>query len=188
MLERFDHCADAADAADAGGDLDGPSAQRSLGFLLRSAYQLLADEVYRQLHAAGFPEVRVAHSAVLRHIRPSGSRVTELADRAGITKQSMGYLVDHLVAHGYAELVPDPSDGRARLVKLSRRGRKLVDTLLRLSTDAEVELGRTIGESNLRVLRAGLERFVLGEAGGRRAAAVAGRQKRSVRRAAADKA
>ncbi|MGD9943187.1 MAG: MarR family winged helix-turn-helix transcriptional regulator [Burkholderiaceae bacterium] len=150
-------------------DLDAPRAGRTLGFLLRAAYERLADHVYGQLSGAGFPEVRVSHSSVFRHIRPGGSRVTDLAERAGMAKQSMGYLVDHLVAHGYAELVPDPSDGRARLVKLSRRGNKLLDTLVRLSAESEAELGRVIGEPNLGVLRAGLERFVLG-AGAKQAA------------------
>jgi hypothetical protein len=58
--------------------------------------------------AAGFEDVRPAHYAVLRHLRPEGSRVTELAEEARMTKQSMGELVVYLERRGYVERLPDP--------------------------------------------------------------------------------
>jgi hypothetical protein len=62
-------------------DLTPTEARRTLGALLRLPYAALVDRVYGHLAERGFPEIRVAHGAVLRHIRPAGSRLTELAER-----------------------------------------------------------------------------------------------------------
>lgn len=132
-------------------------ARRSLGALLRRPYEALAREVYGALAAQGFPDVRIAHSGVLRHIRPSGSRVTELAERAGMTKQSMAYLVDALAGLGYVESVPDPRDGRAKLVRLTARGHALWETLIALSAAAEARFAARIGPARLASLRGLLE-------------------------------
>ena len=68
----------------------------TLGALLRLPYQALARRLYREIAENGFPDVRPAHGSVFRHILPEGSRVTDLAERAGMTKQSMSYLVEYL--------------------------------------------------------------------------------------------
>lgn len=54
--------------------------------------------------------------------RPGGIRVTDLAEQAGVTKQTAGYLVDQLERAGYVRRVPDPTDARARLVQIADRG------------------------------------------------------------------
>jgi DNA-binding MarR family transcriptional regulator len=56
-------------------------------------------------------------------INDSGSRLSELADAAQVTKQTAGYLVDQLESAGYVERTPDPTDARARLVRLTDRAR-----------------------------------------------------------------
>ncbi|MEE4205865.1 MAG: MarR family transcriptional regulator [Erythrobacter sp.] len=107
---------------------------------------------------AGFPEVRPTHSPVFRHIRPEGSRASELAVRARMTKQSMAYLVDDLTRAGLLQSRPDPADRRARLVSLTPRGKEAEKTLARLSTQAEGELAKQIGEEELEALRSLLRR------------------------------
>ena len=67
-------------------------------------------------------------------IGPDGSRVGDLAEQARVTKQSAAFLVEQLEAAGYVERVPDPTDGRARLVRLTSRARGVVQ-----AADAEVE-------------------------------------------------
>src|SRR5436305_12397169 len=74
------------------------------------------------LAEAGFDDIRPAHTAVFQHIEAAGSRLTDLAERAQIAKQSMGYLVDYLERRGYLERRPDPSDRRAAIVCLTDRG------------------------------------------------------------------
>ena len=94
----------------------------NIGILLRSAYQEIVDEVSTGLARAGFEDIRPAHTAVFQHIQADGSRLTDLADRAQITKQSMGYLVDYLEQQGYLERRPDPDDRRVTLIGLTDRG------------------------------------------------------------------
>ena len=131
--------------------------RRTLGHLLRQPYEALQARVYGGLAARGFPDIRPAHSAVFRHIAPSGSRLTDLAQRAGMTKQSMAYLVESLQEAGYLGVVPDPSDGRARLVRLTARGRRVWDALVALSAETEAELAATLGPERHAEFRALLE-------------------------------
>ncbi len=137
---------------------DGPArnvteARATIGALLRLPYESLAEWLYGELAAAGHPGVRRAHSAVFRHIAPGGSRLTDLAERAGMAKQSMAYLVDGLIAAGYLATAPDPSDGRARLVRLTESGREVQETLIRLSAAAEAECAQAMGAAEYARLR-----------------------------------
>lgn len=131
--------------------------QRTFGALLRGPYQVLATRVYGELAERGYADVRIAHGAVFRHIAPEGSRITELAERAQLTKQSMGALVDYLRERGYVELHPDPADGRAKLVCLTERGRMLQLTALEISSQVERDLTHSLGEEKLAQLRLLLE-------------------------------
>nr|WP_218280204.1 MarR family transcriptional regulator [Verrucomicrobium spinosum] len=125
----------------------------SLGASLRRPYRLLQERVYAELAASGFPEIRAAHSAVFRHILPEGSRLTALAEQAGMTKQSMAYLVEHLVEHGHVSVGPDPDDGRARRVRLTPRGERFIQAALSASQRVEDLLSAELGAKAMRELR-----------------------------------
>src|SRR6478672_3290672 len=101
--------------------LTNPLADRPppLGNLLGAAARTLAAELDAGLAAAGFTDLRAAHAPVFQVIDPEGTRLIDLAGRAGMTKQAMGELVRHLDARGYVEVTPDPTDRRARLVRLT---------------------------------------------------------------------
>ena len=131
-----------------------PDRENTLGSLLRRPYDALQDHVYRSLPGLGFEDVRMAHSAVFRHIDPEGTRITTLAERAGMAKQSMGYLVDALVEAGYLVLQPDPSDGRAKLAVLTPRGAQAVAALLEQSRQFEAALAARVGTRKVEQLRA----------------------------------
>ena len=133
---------------------------RTLGALLRLPYEKLANWTYSELAGHGFEDIRPAHSAVFRHILPAGSRLTELAERAQMTKQSMAYLVESLRELGYLELSPDPTDGRAKLVCLTQRGRAFQQAAMDLSQQAEAQLAARLGEAELVQLRDMLERLI----------------------------
>jgi DNA-binding MarR family transcriptional regulator len=96
------------------------------GFLVGSLLQAPLAELRRRVQAAyaaaGFADVRPAHNVVFTSLAPQGERVTDLAARAGTTKQAMGYLVDYLVRRGYLERLPDPTDGRAHIIRRTERG------------------------------------------------------------------
>src|SRR5215212_454593 len=95
-----------------------------LGALLRTSYRALMYGFETSLAAAGYADVRLSHTPVLQplSLRRDGMRASELAALAGMTKPSIGYLIEYLEQHGYVERVPDPSDGRAQLVRLTQRG------------------------------------------------------------------
>jgi DNA-binding MarR family transcriptional regulator len=90
----------------------------------KSAAALVAAVAGQVRDAGGAkPGLRPAHSRLFEHLDTDGTRLTALADRAGMSHQAMGELVTELVAAGYLERVPDPADGRARLVRPTAAGR-----------------------------------------------------------------
>jgi len=132
---------------------------RTLGALLRAPFEALLDHVFDRLGKAGFDDVRPAHGAVLRNIAREGTRITELAERARMTKQSMAELIEFMRERHYLELVPDPTDGRAKLARLTARGWKVHDTLVRSSREFEKDCARRMGRAKWRELRSLLEEF-----------------------------
>ena len=137
-----------------------PSHKPTFGRLFREPHRLYLDWQYRALAARGFPDIRIAHSAVFRSIAPDGSRLTDLAALAGMTKQSMAYLVGQLVGFGYLTLSEDPGDGRARLVRLTERGRRFMAAAQDLSERYEAHVANLLGREDARQLRALLERLL----------------------------
>jgi DNA-binding MarR family transcriptional regulator len=94
--------------------------------LVRSVARLMVDELIARLHAAGYTDMTAAQHVVFENLDPDGTRLTTLAQRAGMTRQAMTELVNALRRNGYLELRPDPTDGRARLVHLTSRGKAAV--------------------------------------------------------------
>ncbi|MBF6445877.1 MarR family winged helix-turn-helix transcriptional regulator [Nocardia farcinica] len=109
--------------------------------------------------------LRPAHFAVFRYLDLEGSRITALADAAGMTQQSMGELVTHLAACGYVERRVDPADRRARLVVATPAGRSALRRARREIEAIERALAARLGESTVAGLRAALAGVadVLGE-------------------------
>jgi DNA-binding MarR family transcriptional regulator len=125
----------------------------NIGVLLRGPYQAIVEEVTARLAEAGFDDIRPAHTSVFQHIEADGSRLTDLAQRAQITKQSMGYLVDYLEQHGYVERKPDPADRRANLIVLTKRGWEQVRAALRIIAAIEKKWEGVIGTRKMDQLR-----------------------------------
>ena len=94
--------------------------------LIRMTSRAMVDEITERLEAAGFPDSPPRFHPVFESMDPKGTRLTVLAARAGMTHQAMGEVVRELEARGYVERIPDPGDGRARIVRLTADGRKLV--------------------------------------------------------------
>lgn len=93
--------------------------------VLGETAQLMVEELVQRLHAAGYQDITAAHHPVFENIDAQGTRLTVLAARTGMTHQSMGELVEALERRGYLKRSNDPLDGRARLVRLTARGRHL---------------------------------------------------------------
>jgi DNA-binding MarR family transcriptional regulator len=91
--------------------------------VVKRARGALVDAVCRALDAGEAGVLRAAHTQIFENLDPAGTRLTTLAERAQISHQAMGSLVDELVRHGYLERVPDPADRRARLIRPTTPGR-----------------------------------------------------------------
>ena len=120
--------------------------------MLGQAYSLLGFQIVDGVVGAGYPH-KPKHSAVFAQISPDGSRLTELARRANMTPQSMAELVDELVDLGYVVRRPDPGDGRAKLIVLTRRGRGAVAAGRRTIEGIEERVTDVLGEHGHHELR-----------------------------------
>jgi DNA-binding MarR family transcriptional regulator len=109
------------------------------------------------LSALGHGEVRFAHGNVLQFLDDAGTRVSVLAERAQMTKQSMAQLVAHLEQHDYVERVPDPADGRAKLVRATARGREVYAIVRELIAELDARLDERMGAAKVAQLRELLE-------------------------------
>lgn len=138
-----------------------PEDRRMLGALLRIPFQAIVARIHEGLVVAGYPDLRPAHLVVFQQMRPEGVRLTELAESAQITKQSMGYIVDHLEEQGYVERVPDPADRRAKIIRLTERGKDVERAAREILRGIEAEWGRHLGKERLRQLRETLTDLVL---------------------------
>jgi DNA-binding MarR family transcriptional regulator len=93
-----------------------------IGAMLRVPAQAIQRRIIKELNAAGFEELRLPHMAVLQFPGPDGVRPGTLAERAGISKQAMNQLLRSLEALGYIARSDDPNEGRARIIRFTKRG------------------------------------------------------------------
>ena len=134
----------------------------SLGTLLRVAHAAMVDEYTRWLAGSPYKEIQPAHAAAMQPLwqRPEGVRLTQLAQTARITKQSMGALVDSLEHGGYVERVDDPDDARAWRVRLTAKGRQYGRDVRKFSREKEKTIASRLGKQRLEELRKSLALFV----------------------------
>lgn len=122
--------------------------------LLRASRLLKELAVRRKQRAASDPQPRAAHAAVYAHVSLHGTRPTELADKLGISPQAVAQLVGELAEMGLVERVPDPTDGRARLVRFTRKGRADILAGFRVFEGIEADLRAEFGDRDFdRLLR-----------------------------------
>ena len=116
-----------------------------IGALLRVPAQAIQRRLIAELNAAGFDDLRVPHMAVLQFPGPDRVRPSALAERAGMSKQAMNQLLKSLESLGYLVRSDAPDEGRARIVRVTRRGRaayaKIHDILRDIERDWSAELG-----------------------------------------------
>ncbi|MEO8476054.1 MAG: MarR family winged helix-turn-helix transcriptional regulator [Actinomycetota bacterium] len=135
-----------------------------LGRLLLEAQRALAAELTLTLEERGYPDLRPGHAAVFLHVdRRSGSRLSDLAARARVSKQSMMLTVDELETRGYVRRAPDRDDARAKLVKLTTRGRTAAAECRRAVQAVETGARRQLGDRGYVQLRDGLSELGAGE-------------------------
>lgn len=136
----------------------GAVTELDLARLLLEAHRALGAELSQALAERGYPDVRPGSATVFLHIdRRSGTRLTELARRARMTKQGMMLLVDELEERGYVRRVPDPGDARAKIVRLTARGRRCAAETRRVVAAIWARTRRELGDRRSEALREALE-------------------------------
>ena len=125
--------------------------------LLDAAFDGFRSELARRIAETDYGDIRITHGCVFGNIDPEGSRLTDLAERAHMTKQSVGEVVSELGQLGYLERVPDPEDGRAKIIRLTDRGRAAQALGRGLIDGVEQEWAERFGSERVAALRDALE-------------------------------
>jgi DNA-binding MarR family transcriptional regulator len=132
--------------------------------LLEQAMLRLRGELYA-LSAARFPGLRARHYRLLSFLPEEGGRLSRLTEDSGLTKQALAQALAPLEAGGYVEVVPDPSDRRARLVRLSPRGREVNEALRATLADLERGWAAQVGADRWACARGALTDLAAGGPG-----------------------
>lgn len=127
-----------------------------LGGLLRMVHEAHLKRAYESATAVEFEDVTRAQFNLFRWPGADGLRPSEVAERTGLSKQSVNDLLGVLERNGYVERHPDPEDARARIIRLTSRGNRLLRTAYRTSMVVEAAWAESIGEERLEALRSTL--------------------------------
>jgi DNA-binding MarR family transcriptional regulator len=129
--------------------------------LISQAFDLILDELYHHLIETGHADLRPTHCLnVFRFMDCDGTRPTTLARRAGITPQAMSELVGYLEQRNYVRRVPDPSDGRGRVVVYADRGTHAAEIATSYFADMEARWGALVGPDRLQDVTSALAQIL----------------------------
>ncbi len=129
-----------------------------IGALLRVPAQAIHRRIIQALNAAGFDELRLPHIAVLQFPGPDGVRPGTLAERAGMSKQAMNQLLRSLESLGYIVRSDAPDEGRARIIRFTKRGHAAYSKIYDILRDIEREWSAELGSRQFAQLKALLSR------------------------------
>jgi DNA-binding MarR family transcriptional regulator len=137
-----------------------PWRRNNIGRSLFNAAHQFESDMLNHLAAAGFGEVRRAHLNLFRYLKTDGSRLTDLADSAGMTKQGMQDLVDKVEAIGLVERLADEDDLRAKKVCLTARGVSFLGALRKAVRHAERRFLSSVGSSGAERTQVALAAYI----------------------------
>lgn len=133
--------------------------KHNIGRLLNTAINRFESRILQQMDEAGYSGFSLSHIAITRNLDIEGTRATELAKRAGITKQSVGELITQLEAGGIVARKPDPTDKRSRIVFFTPSGLKWLNAFGTALQQAEAEMEKELGAQRLKQLRQALSDY-----------------------------
>ena len=134
--------------------------QRPIPALLTQVKNAALEKLFVRMAEEGYGDVREGHGCVFGFIdMENGSRLTDLAEAAGLTKQAVGEAVGELERLGYLERASCPDDGRAKIIRLTERGRAAALAGRRMFAEIEQEWADELGEDLVQSLREAAERI-----------------------------
>jgi DNA-binding MarR family transcriptional regulator len=128
-----------------------------VGALLGVVWQWVRDQLYAGVVAAGYDDLNAAHVGLWRYPGLEGLRPSQLADRRGITKQSVNDLLGQLEQRGYLSRVADSADRRARVIRLTSKGWRLQKTIYAEAASAQMRIEEILGPRRFAQLHSSLE-------------------------------
>jgi DNA-binding MarR family transcriptional regulator len=128
-----------------------------VGVLLTEAKDALIADFHRRMHEAGYTDIRESHGCVFRHLPPEGLRLSDIAELARLTKQSVGEHVGVLEELGYVERVPDDRDGRVKIIRPTKKGLASQKAARQAFLDIEAGWAEQIGAERVAAMRDALE-------------------------------
>lgn len=129
------------------------------GAYLRTLYNGLVANLHARLAEEGYSEISPSHGLIFQYINEKGSRITDLAFQAGITKQSMSALVSQLESFGYLKRRDDPEDARAVLFILSAKGELLKSRAQEINRQFEKKWAEKLGDMEYQRFRTMIQRL-----------------------------
>jgi DNA-binding MarR family transcriptional regulator len=136
---------------------------KNTGAYLRQLYDSLRENLHTRLAQEGYAEITPSHGLVFQYLDPKGSRITELAARAGMTKQSMSALVYQLEELGYLKRKDDPDDARAVLFVFTAKGETLKTTGQQINYEFEKRWEQVLGVAQYQKFREMINQLVESE-------------------------
>ena len=127
--------------------------------MMRVAHQWVLAQIYARARAAGFEDLGRLHVGMFRYPTPDGLRPTELAEQLQITKQLMNHLLGDMEQRGYLVRVPDPTDRRARVIRLTAKGDSLQKTASNAAQSAELAIAELLGPHRFAQFRDSLQKI-----------------------------
>ncbi len=134
--------------------------QEHMGRLLLNAQRDYSLRALTKLRARGHDGLSLAHTNLLPHIDTTGTRITTLAERAGVSKQAIGNLVGELAAKGYVRREIDPHDRRAVVVTFTAAGWDFLQDAHLVKREIEAEYVEALGEHGMEDLRQLLQQLL----------------------------
>lgn len=134
--------------------------QQPFGRLLIRAHRSFHAGTTAKLEAMGYIGFGGHQGSLIAQLDPTGTRLTTLAERLGISKQSAGQVVTDLEHNGYVQRLPDPTDRRASLVRFTELGWRFCQDVNQVRLELEAEYEAALGADTMQSLRAMLERFL----------------------------
>ena len=140
----------------------GLATRANLGFVLAKASQRWNELLQQQFVARGFAEVRPAYGSILLPLfEEDGLRMGELARRARLSKQTMTTMVRLLERDGLVTRKPDPADGRAALIHLTKRARDFRPVAEEVLGNLEARVAERLTKKQATVLKSALRKGVI---------------------------
>ncbi len=132
---------------------------KNIGRLFQRVARAYSERAVKLLRERGFNDITLSHTALIANLDVGGTRITTLADRAGMTKQAMGQLAKELEEKGYTERVEDTSDKRASLIRFTELGKDALHAAYEAKLTIEAEYAGLLGEKEVAQLRNQLEKL-----------------------------